>query len=127
MARHGLQPGGCAFPVASGKASAADSGRDRASCGTESGLAADHRSPMTVVVKPAQFSLLTIVIPARDEEGCIAATVEHLHLEMRLAGIPHQIVVVDDGSSDGTWRILFDLQNRIPELTPLRNEGLHGF
>jgi dolichol-phosphate mannosyltransferase len=76
---------------------------------------------------PEALHLLTIVIPARDEEGCIASTVEHLHLELRLAGISHEIVVVDDGSSDGTWQILLDLTERIPELKPLRNEGLHGF
>ena len=52
------------------------------------------------------LSLLSVVIPARDEAGCIAATVEHLHLELRLHGIPHEIVVVDDGSSDQTWSIL---------------------
>jgi len=28
--------------------------------------------------------LLSVVIPARDEEGCIAATVDHLHLELCL-------------------------------------------
>ena len=70
------------------------------------------------------LSLLSIVIPALDEEGCIASTVEHLHLELRLAGIPHEIVVVDDGSSDGTWQILLDLKDRISELKPLRNEGV---
>ena len=71
--------------------------------------------------------LLTVVIPARDEEGCIASTVEHLHLELRLAGIPHEIVVVDDGSSDTTWQILLELKERISELKPLMNEGQHGF
>ena len=44
------------------------------------------------------LQLLSVVIPARDEEGCIAATVEHLDLELRLQGIAHEIVVVDDGS-----------------------------
>jgi dolichol-phosphate mannosyltransferase len=48
------------------------------------------------------LTLLSIVIPARDEEGCIAATVGHLHLELRLQGVPHEIVVVDDGSTDAT-------------------------
>jgi dolichol-phosphate mannosyltransferase len=76
---------------------------------------------------PEALHLLTIVIPARDEEGCIASTVEHLHLELRLAGVPHEIVVVDDGSSDGTWQILLDLRERIQELKPLRNDGLQGF
>jgi len=73
------------------------------------------------------LTLLSIVIPARNEEGCIAATVEHLHLELRLSAVPHEIVVVDDGSTDGTWRILQDIGTTMPELRPLRNDGLHGF
>jgi dolichol-phosphate mannosyltransferase len=70
---------------------------------------------------------LTIVIPARDEAACIASTVEHLHVELRIHGVPHEIVVVDDGSSDGTWAALEDLKGRVPTLTPVRNAGAHGF
>jgi dolichol-phosphate mannosyltransferase len=73
------------------------------------------------------LTLLSIVIPARDEEGCIAATVEHLHLELRLHGVPHEIVVVDDGSTDSTWRILHQVAAIMPELRPLRNDAPHGF
>jgi len=40
--------------------------------------------------------MLSVVIPARDEEGCVAGTVEHLHLELDLQKIPHEIVVVED-------------------------------
>jgi dolichol-phosphate mannosyltransferase len=75
--------------------------------------------------KPLQ--LLSIVIPARDEEGCICSTVEHLHLELRLQGIPHEIVVVDDGSTDLTWELLQELREQLPELSPIRNTGRHGF
>lgn len=73
------------------------------------------------------LQLLSVVIPARDEEGCIASTVEHLHLELRLHSIPHEIVVVDDASGDRTWAILDDLRQRIPELAPTQNRGPHGF
>ena len=73
------------------------------------------------------LSLLSIVVPARDEEGCIANMVEHLHLELKLNNIPHEIVVVDDGSRDKTWQILRELQKTIPELHPVQNNGLHGF
>lgn len=75
----------------------------------------------------APLRLLSVVIPARDEEGCIAPTVEHLHLELRLNGVPHEIVAVDDGSTDRTWAILQELAARVPGLRPLRNEGPHGF
>jgi dolichol-phosphate mannosyltransferase len=71
--------------------------------------------------------LLSIVIPARDEEGCIRSTVEHLHLELELHKVPHEIVVVDDGSTDGTWNILQELKATIPELQPVQNGPLHGF
>jgi dolichol-phosphate mannosyltransferase len=73
------------------------------------------------------LQLLSIVVPARDEEGCIASMVEHLHLELTLQGIPHEIVVVDDGSSDRTWEILRELAGRITALKPVQNTGLHGF
>jgi dolichol-phosphate mannosyltransferase len=75
----------------------------------------------------APLKLLSVIIPARDEEGCIASTVQHLHLELGLNGIPHEIVVVDDGSQDGTWSILTALKASVPELSPVRNEGAHGF
>jgi dolichol-phosphate mannosyltransferase len=77
---------------------------------------------------PAEpLKLLSIIIPARDEQGCIVSTVEHLHLELRLHGVPHEIVVVDDGSTDGTWQLLRDLAEKMPELSPMRNTGDHGF
>jgi len=77
------------------------------------------------VTPPLQ--LLSIVIPARDEEGCIASTVEHLDLELRLRDVPHEIVVVDDGSTDNTWSILQSLQEKVTALRPIQNPGPHGF
>jgi len=74
-----------------------------------------------------KLAKLSVVIPARDEEGCVASTVEHLHLELRLQGVPHEIVIVDDGSTDRTWDILQELRTRISEVRPIRNEGTHGF
>jgi dolichol-phosphate mannosyltransferase len=73
------------------------------------------------------LGLLSVVIPACDEEGCIAATVEHLHLELSLNHVPHEIVVVDDGSTDRTWEILQELRSHNMSLKPVKNEGMHGF
>jgi dolichol-phosphate mannosyltransferase len=75
----------------------------------------------------APLRLLSVVIPSRDEEGAISASVEHLWVELRLQAIPHEIVVVDDGSSDATWNVLCGLCSRIPTLRPVQNTGDHGF
>lgn len=73
------------------------------------------------------LELLTVVIPARNEAACIRSTVEHLDLELRLNHIPHEIIVVDDGSTDQTWSILEELSPAVPSVRPIRNTGLHGF
>lgn len=77
--------------------------------------------------RAAELQLLSVVIPARDEEGCIASTLAHLHLELELHAVPHEIIVVDDGSSDATWQVLQDLSKRLSELRPVQNLGPHGF
>ena len=48
-------------------------------------------------------------------------------MELELHGIPHEIIVVDDGSSDRTWELLGQLRGKISALNPVQNPGPHGF
>ncbi len=77
--------------------------------------------------KENQLKKLSVVIPARDEEGCIVATVEHLSQTLKTNNIAYEIVVVNDGSIDSTWNILLHLKEKIPELVPIQNSPPHGF
>jgi dolichol-phosphate mannosyltransferase len=71
--------------------------------------------------------MLSVVIPARDEAGCITSTVRHLHLELSLKEIPHEIIVIDDHSTDETWNILNAQVVNVPTLRPIKNQGPAGF
>jgi dolichol-phosphate mannosyltransferase len=73
------------------------------------------------------LSLLSVVIPARDEQGCIGRTVETLHRELAAHNIPHEILAIDDGSNDSTWAVVTQLKTRIPQLVAIKNNGPHGF
>jgi dolichol-phosphate mannosyltransferase len=82
----------------------------------------------TITPSPAkELTCLSVVIPARDEEASVGSTVQHLHLELSLFKIPHEIVVVDDGSTDATWEVLQTLSATMPELRPVKNGGPYGF
>jgi dolichol-phosphate mannosyltransferase len=82
---------------------------------------------MPDILNPKPVQLLSVVIPARDEEGSVGATVEELHEMLTARQIAHEIVVVNDGSRDGTWAVLQALAQRIPALRPVDNTGPNGF
>lgn len=74
------------------------------------------------------LNLLSVVIPARDEEESLPPTIAGLTAHLEREGVPHEIVVVDDGSRDRTWEVLQELKAKHPALAPTRNEsGAHGF
>jgi len=73
------------------------------------------------------LTLLSVVIPARNEERCIISTVKHLHVELQLHRIPHEIIVVDDASVDATSAKLDAIRSEMPELVVVKNPGPHGF
>ncbi len=76
---------------------------------------------------PIPLQLYSIVIPARDEVESLPGTLDSIHRTMLANNVPHEIVVVDDGSTDGTWELLQILRAQIPTLAPVQNIGLHGF
>lgn len=70
---------------------------------------------------------LSILIPARNEEGAIEPTVNRIFETLRAAGIDHEIVVINDHSTDRTGEVLREAASRIPSLRPIDNKMPPGF
>ena len=70
---------------------------------------------------------LSVIIPARNERGSIEATLRELYRVLSRERIDHELLVVDDGSTDGMGELLSDLRREIPSLTVVHNPAPHGF
>ncbi len=70
---------------------------------------------------------LSVVIPANNEGGSIASTVRGLFAELSHEEIEHEIIVVNDNSTDSTETILRQLVREVPTLRYLNNPPPNGF
>ena len=59
-----------------------------------------------------RMPLLSVVVPVRNEGPNIAPLIAEI--EAALAAIPHEIIYVDDGSTDTTRQSLSELQGKVP-------------
>jgi dolichol-phosphate mannosyltransferase len=69
---------------------------------------------------------LSVVIPAHNEAGSIASTAQALFAELNRQGIEHEILAVNDHSTDQTEAILQDLALSVPTLRYLNNSHPNG-
>jgi glycosyltransferase involved in cell wall biosynthesis len=70
---------------------------------------------------------LTIVFPAYNDAGTIASMVVSARRTARKIANDFEILVVDDGSGDGTGSILEELEALVPELRVLRHAENRGY
>lgn len=92
------------------------------------------RGPMPIEVRSlAEWEadcvpgMLSVVIPAHNEEGRIGGTVRDIHQALRAAKIAHEILVVNDNSTDGTQAVLDALRRDVAELRCVTNSPPNGY
>ncbi len=71
--------------------------------------------------------LLSVVIPAHNEEGHIGETVEDLVQTLQRADIRHEILIINDNGRDRTEKILVELSARHPSVRYVNNDPPNGF
>jgi dolichol-phosphate mannosyltransferase len=70
---------------------------------------------------------LSVVIPARNEADSLAATVREVTSTLTASGIEHEVLVVDDGSDDGTPALAERLSSELSSVRATRSPYGHGF
>jgi len=81
------------------------------------------------VSEPAPAPEISVVIPVFNEEDNLRELGERLIRTLTAMGRPYEIIFVDDGSTDGSWQLLTDLNRQYPQniraLQFHRNFGQH--
>ncbi len=71
--------------------------------------------------------VLSVVIPAHNEEGNLKAMIPPLIEALTTERIEHEILVVNDNSTDGTESELIELERRFSSLRHVNNPPPNGF
>lgn len=56
--------------------------------------------------RPAEFVPFSVVVPVFNEALAVGRTIDELHQTLRRDGVEYELIVVNDGSTDGTEKIL---------------------
>ena len=70
---------------------------------------------------------LSVIIPGRNEEENLEKCIDEILEELNKHKIDHEIILVDDGSTDNTPKLLQDMALQNPKVRYLRNDGENGF
>ena len=70
---------------------------------------------------------LSIIIPARNEAENLPSCISQIYRALDYNCIDHEIIVIDDGSSDNTANEILKLSSSFPTVSCLVNTGENGF
>ncbi len=73
-----------------------------------------------------KIPFLSIIIPAYNEEKRIGTTLFSVADYLRQKGYLGEILVVDDGSKDGTVKLVKEIQKQITQIKVIENKENHG-
>lgn len=80
---------------------------------------------------PLEASRFTysVVIPVFNSEAIVGTTIDRTVAFFESAGLSYEVILVDDGSTDGAWDVMREAAKRHPNVTVvklLRNYGQHN-
>ena len=85
-----------------------------------------HETWRAELANPAVRSV-SGVLPCYNDAATIGSMVHRLHAALARCGAPFEIIVVDDGSSDGSGEVLAQLESAVAELRVVRHGKNRGY
>ena len=72
------------------------------------------------LARPDSNVVLSVLIPVHNESDQLAQNLALMHEEALKTALPMEMIVIDDGSTDGTWQTLESMTEQMPELKAIR-------
>ena len=69
---------------------------------------------------------VSVLVPAKDEAENLPLFMEQMEAVVAREPVRYEVVVIDDGSTDATWRVLQQLMERYPFLRAVRHRARRG-
>jgi glycosyltransferase involved in cell wall biosynthesis len=79
------------------------------------------------ITAPPRLPGLTVVLPCFNEAANVAEAINQARWAAARSAEHHQIVVVDDGSTDGTAEIATELAREVPHVRVVRHDQNRGY
>jgi glycosyltransferase involved in cell wall biosynthesis len=91
-------------------------------------MASKHALPTTPYTAPADRRVdVSVLVPAKDEAENLPLFMEQAALAFAAdPDVEYEVVVIDDGSADDSWRVLLGLQAEYPFLRAVRHRSKRG-
>ena len=72
--------------------------------------------------------MISFIVPAHNEQTCLGRTLQAIHESARAAGLPYEIIVADDASTDATAEVARQNNARVVsvnhrQIAATRNSG----
>lgn len=69
---------------------------------------------------------ISVVVPLYNEEESLPELVEWIDRVARTEGLSYEVILVDDGSNDGSWRVIEDLHGRFASVRGIKFARNYG-
>lgn len=71
--------------------------------------------------------LISLVIPVYNEASALSASIDEIHKVLENNNINYELIIVDDGSTDDTWKIITEMhwQMQVPVQAPMQIQPAH--